>query len=398
MRVRPSARRVSPSAANPFLGLALFAAAALLLGSAQKRIERADDIPAGEPPRRGKPADDAHPFARGRKAQREELSQSPAAMVFEGGDRGRHANAPAEISATGWKDIALRTYRSVSSDRVLALSAGVTYYILLSLFPALAALVSIFGLMGDAGELAARLSLLAGLVPGAVLDIIRQQLQTLTAQGNAALGFAFLFSLGTSLWTAQAAIKALFDALNVVYGEQERRGFVKLSALSLLFTAGLLVFVTLAVGAVIVLPTLLNFILLGSTAEWAMRILRWPALYALVLIGLSIVYRYGPSRSDAKWRWVTWGSGFAALVWMVASMGFSWYVENFDSYNKTYGSLGAIIAFMVWSWLSIVVVLMGGELNAEMEHQTARDTTTGAPAPLGARGARMADTIGAAQG
>jgi membrane protein len=343
--------------------------------------------------RRAGPDSSLHPFARDPKSD----NANPLEVAAEPGNRGRAADRPSELNARGWKDILLRTYKSISSDRVFALSAGVTYYILLSLFPALTALVSIFGLFGDTAVIEEQVDSLALVIPAGGLDIIHQQLDRLTAQGSGTLGFAFIAGLLTSLWSANASVKAMFDALNVVYGERERRSFIKLNALSLLFTAGLLVFTIVAIAAIVVLPTILNLLFLGYSTEWAIALLRWPALFVIVVLGLSVIYRYGPDRADAKWRWVSWGSAFAALLWMLVSMTFSWYVANFGSYNETYGSLGAVIGFMVWTWLSVSVVLLGGELNAEMEHQTARDTTTGAPMPMGMRKAEMADTLGAAQ-
>jgi membrane protein len=356
--------------------------------------QRARAVPVGRlRPRRGAVDEGLHPFAR------EPKSDNAGALkaATEPGDRGRSADRPSEMSPRGWKDILLRTYKSISSDRVFSLSAGVTYYILLSLFPALTALVSIFGLFGDTAVIKQQVDSLALIIPGGGLDIIHQQLDRLTAQDNSALGFAFILGLLTSLWSANASVKAMFDALNVVYGERERRSFIRLNALSLLFTAGLLIFTIIAISAIVILPTVLNVLFLGYSMEWAITLLRWPALFVIVVLGLSVIYRSGPDRADAKWRWVSWGSVIAALLWMLVSMGFSWYVANFGSYNETYGSLGAVIGFMVWTWLSVSVVLLGGELNAEMEHQTARDTTTGAPLPMGLRGAEMADTLGAAQ-
>ena len=356
--------------------------------------QRAMTARAGRPqPRRSGPDSDLHPFAREPKSD----NAGTLDVATEGGDRGRSADRPSEMSPRGWKDILLRTYKSISSDRVFALSAGVTYYILLSLFPALTALVSIFGLFGDTKVIKEQVDSLALFIPAGGLDIIYQQLDRLTAQDNGTLGFAFIAGLLTSLWSANASVKAMFDALNVVYGERERRSFLQLNALSLLFTAGLLIFTVIAISAIVILPAILNVLFLGYSTEWAIALLRWPALFVIVVLGLSVVYRYGPDRADPKWRWVSWGSVLAALLWMLVSMGFSWYVANFGNYNETYGSLGAVIGFMVWTWLSVSVVLLGGELNAEMEHQTARDTTTGAPMPMGMRQAEMADTLGAAQ-
>ena len=163
------------------------------------------------------------------------------------------------------------------------------------------------------------------------------------------------------------------------------------------FTAAMILFMVLAMAGIVVVPAILDLMHLGRAGELIINVLRWPAMLAIVVLGLAVVYRHGPCREDARWRWLSWGSVTAAILWLLVSMLFSWYASNFGNYNKTYGSLGAVIAFMMWSWLSTMIVLMGGELNAEIEHQTARDSTTGAPKPLGHRGARMADTVGAPQ-
>ena len=317
---------------------------------------------------------------------------------LEGGrDRGRAADHPAEIPPPGWKDILIRTYRSISDDRVFALAAGVTYYVLLALFPGLGALVSIYGMIANPEDIGNLVASLAGTIPQDAINIISGQLHHLASQDQKTLGLAFFGSLLVSLWSANAAVKALFDALNVVYGETEKRGFIRLTILSLTYTVGMILFLVLAMIGIVVIPAILNLLHFDTWGELIITALRWPALLAILVFGLALVYRYGPSRNDARWRWISWGSVTAAILWVVVSMLFSWYASNFGNYNKTYGSLGAVAAFMVWSWLSITVVLMGGELNAEIEHQTAKDSTTGPPKPLGARGAKMADTIGAAQ-
>jgi membrane protein len=189
----------------------------------------------------------------------------------------------------------------------------------------------------------------------------------------------------------------MFDALNVAYDEEEKRGFFSLNLRSLTFTLGAIVFILLAVGAIVVIPVVLNFVGLGAVAEWLLWLARWPALLAGVVLGLAVLYRYGPSREQAEWKWITPGSVVAAVLWLIASMLFSWYVANFGSYNETYGSLGAAIGFMTWMWLSTTIVLLGAELNAEIEHQTAKDTTAGPDRPLGRRGAEVADTLGEAK-
>jgi membrane protein len=204
-------------------------------------------------------------------------------------------------------------------------------------------------------------------------------------------------SLRIAVGSANSGMAALFDALNVVYDEEEKRSLMRFYATTVLFTLAGIIFVIVAIAGIVVLPLVLRLVGLAATTEWLIAILRWPVLFATIVVSLACIYRYGPSRKDARWRWVTWGSVVGALLWIAASMLFSWYVATFDSYNKTYGSLGAAIGFMVWLWISAVIVLLGGELNAEMEHQTARDTTEGAAKPLGARGAMMADHVGEAQ-
>jgi membrane protein len=311
--------------------------------------------------------------------------------------RGRSARTPAEIPKRGWKDILLRIWKNIGKDRVVVVAAGVTFYSILALFPAIAALVALYGLFAEPSTIASHLDSIAGLVPGGAIEVMRDQITRVASQGRTALGLTFIVSLLVSLWSANAGMKSLFDALNLVYDESEKRGFFKLNLVSLTFTLLTIVFVMVAIGAVVVVPVVLNFLGLGDATELVIKIARWPALFIVVTLALAFLYRYGPSREKARWHWLTWGSVFAAVGWLVVSILFSWYAENFGNYNKTYGSLGAIIAFMFWLWLSIIVVLIGGELNAETEHQTVRDTTTGAPKPIGARGATIADTVGAAQ-
>ncbi|WP_375462941.1 YihY/virulence factor BrkB family protein [uncultured Methylobacterium sp.] len=310
-------------------------------------------------------------------------------------ERGRTATSPTGITRVGWKDVAVRTFLEFNKDRVLSVAAGVTFYTLLSLFPAIAALVSCYGLFADVGVINDHLNTLQGVLPAGAIDIIGDQVKRIAAKGGGTLGLTFFTSLVLSLWSANAAMKAMFDALNVVYEEDEKRSFVMLNLRSLTFTIGALVFVILALVAIVVLPVVFNFIGIGGGA-WLIAALRWPALVVVLLGGLSLLYRYGPSRERARWRWVGVGSAVAGLLWLVASLLFSWYVSSFGNYNETYGSLGAVIGFMTWIWISSTIVLLGGEINAEIEHQTGQDTTTGPARPMGARAARMADTVGAA--
>ena len=310
--------------------------------------------------------------------------------------RGREAKAPDEIPSRGWRDILRRVVLSLPQDRVLATAGGVAFFTLLAVFPAIAVVVSLYGIVADARTIGDHLAILAGILPEGGLVLIRDQIISIASKQTRTLSVAFLISFGTALWSANSGMGALFDSLNVVYGEREKRSILRFYATTFLFTIGAVVFVTAAIGGVVVLPVVLKLIGVSLSAEIVLSVLRWPILLVVVVLGLAIVYRHGPSRTDAQWRWVTAGSVTAAFLWIGVSMIFSWYVVNFDSYNRTYGSLGAGVGFMVWIWVSIVIVLIGAELNAEMEHQTAKDTTVGPEKPLGRRGATMADRVGEA--
>lgn len=307
---------------------------------------------------------------------------------------GRRAQAPGQIPLAGWKDIFYRLYGQFSRDRVLAIAAGVTFYGLLAIFPAIAALVSIYGLFADPESVTRQLDALSGILPGGAMEIIGGQMMRVAEADRGALGFTFVGSLLVSIWSANAGMKAIFDALNVVYGEEEKRGFIKLNAISLLFTVGLIVILLAVLAGTVVLPAVLSFLGLPRWTEFWVRLLPWPLLLLLVTIGIGLIYRFGPSREHARWRWISWGSAFAAVGWLAASLLFSWYAANFGNFNETYGSLGAAIGFMIWMWVSTIVLLMGAELNAVVEHQTAQDSTVGRPQPMGKRGAHVADTLG----
>jgi membrane protein len=332
-----------------------------------------------------------------RAAASESGGRKPASATRPaGGGPGHDAGTPSEIPARGWWSIAKRVARNVSEDRLMTEAAAITFYSLLALFPALAALVSIYGLFADPAALSSSLSAASGIMPGGGMQIITDQVHSLTANSGRALGFGAVLGLVASLWSANQGTKALFDALNVVYHETEKRGFLLRTAVTLAFTLGGILFVLVAIAAVVGVPIVLNFMGLGGVTDLLLRILRWPVLLVAIAALLACIYRVGPSRESARWRWVTWGGGFAAITWVLGSLAFSWYVSHFGTYNKTYGSLGAAIGFMTWIWLSATVVLVGAELNAEMEHQTARDTTTGPERAAGARGATKADELVAA--
>ena len=314
------------------------------------------------------------------------------------GGRGRSADKPSDIPAKGWKDIVWRVYDGIQNDRVLLVSAGVTFYALLALFPATASIVSLYGLFSDANSINEHLRLVSGFLPEGALEVIGGQVTRIASQPQGTLGLTFFGTLALSLWGANAGTKAIFDALNIIYKEKEKRGFIRLTLTSLVFTLGAILLVIIAMAGIVVAPLALKLLGIPSQSATAwLSLLRWPLLYLVILLALACLYRYGPSRTKPHWRWVTWGSAIAGGAWIVGSLLLSWYVANFGSYNATYGSLGAVIGFMIWMWLSTIVLLVGAEINAEMEHQTARDTTEGSRKPMGARGATMADEVGTAR-
>ena len=311
-------------------------------------------------------------------------------------DRGRFSASPLQIPWAGWKDILWRTYDQISEDRLLAISAGVVFFGLLAVFPAITALVSSYGLFADASTIGANLQTLALMLPDGSFQIVQDQIARVLAKGGTSLGATFLFGLGLAIWSANAGVKAIIDALNVVYDEREKRSFVRLNLLSLSFTVGGIVALLLMVGAVVAFPLALDHLGLGTDSKLIVSLARWPLLFVILLLALGILYRFGPSRRAARWEWLSVGTLTAALLWITGSSLLSWYLSNFGNYDATYGSLGAAIGLMMWMWMSTVIVLFGAELNSEIEHQTARDLTVGHPKPLGARGAVSADTLGAA--
>jgi len=310
--------------------------------------------------------------------------------------RGRRSSNPLQIPWAGWKDILWRTYDRTNEDRLLAIAAGVVFFGLLAVFPAITALVSSYGLFADPATISDNLRTLAYMLPEGSYQIVQDQIGRVLGNGQASLGFTFLFGLALALWSANAGVKAVIDALNVVYGEREKRSFIKLNLLSLAFTTGAIAALMLMVGAVVALPLTLDRIGLEYDSKVIVSLVRWPALLVMLLAALAILYRFGPSRPGARWQWLGIGTLVAALLWIAGSSLLSWYLSNFANYSATYGSLGAAIGLMTWMWMSAIIVLVGAELNSEIEHQTAVDTTVGPGRPMGARGAAMADTLGRA--
>jgi membrane protein len=324
------------------------------------------------------------------------LSPDPLTSELSRSEHGRLSNNPFQIPWTGWKDILWRTYERTGEDRLLAIAAGVVFFGLLAVFPAITALVSCYGLFANPATIGANLQTLALMLPEGSFQIVQDQIARVLMKGNTALGATFLFGLALAIWSANAGVKAVIDALNVVYDEREKRSFVRLNLLSLAFTTGGIAALLLMVSGVVALPLALDHLGLAPESQIIVSLARWPLLLVILVTALGLLYRFGPSRRPARWEWLSVGTLAAALLWIVGSSLLSWYLSNFANYDATYGSLGAAIGLMMWMWMSAIIVLCGAELNSEIEHQTARDTTIGRAKPLGRRGAVMADTLGAA--
>ena len=271
-------------------------------------------------------------------------------------------------AAGGWWAILKRTYSEVNKDRVQAVAGGVTFYGLLSLFPAITVLVSLYGLFADPATISQHLAMLSGFLPEGALAIIGEQVTRIAGAEGAKLGLAAIVGLLVALWSANSAMKAMMDALNIAYDTEEKRGFLRLNAVSLGFTIGSIVGLIVMIAVIAVVPAVLALFNLGAVGDVLLWAGRWPAILVLIGAALAVLYQWGPSRPDVGWRWITPGSILASLSLVAFSMLFSWYAANFANYNGTYGSLGAVIGFLIWMWLSTTIVLVGAELNAEVEN------------------------------
>jgi membrane protein len=301
------------------------------------------------------------------------------------------ARSPAQLSGRGWRRALAGAWREFNEDRIPAVAGGATFFALLALFPALGVFVSLYGLFAHVEDARRQILAMSGILPEGAISVLGDEMTRLATLPHASLSTTFLASLVFSVWSANAGVKALISGLNVAYEEHERRNFLRLNLISLTFTLGAILFALAATGALVLAPeTLARF---GFAFDRGLRVLRWPLLFVVMVGGLSLLYRYAPNREHARWRWITPGGVLAAAGWMAMSLGFSIYVGNFGHYDRTYGSLGAVVGFMTWIWLSLIVVLLGAELNAELEQQTCVDTTTGPPQPPGQRGAAVSDRL-----
>ena len=307
---------------------------------------------------------------------------------------GREAERPSEIPPRGWFAVLKRVKAEVKEDNVTLLAAGVAFYAMLAIFPAIIAVVTVYGMVADPAQVESQVAEFAKSLPAGADQLLTTQLKNVTSAGRQSLSIGLVVSLLAVLWSASSGVQGLVKGLNLVYDEQETRGFLKLRGLSLLLTLGAILMAVVAIALVAVFPAVIGDLGLGQAGELAASIARWVVLALLVLLALAVLYRHAPDRANPRWRWVSGGAVVALVLWLLGSIGFSWYVDNFGKYNQTYGALAAVIILLLWLFLSAFVVLLGAELDAETERQTARDTTTGPERPMGERDAEVADTVG----
>jgi membrane protein len=309
-------------------------------------------------------------------------------------ERGRDATSPAEVPAAGWWDVVVRTVKEAKADGVPLLAAGVAFYGLLALAPALSALAGVYGLVADPADAARHVRELLAAAPAEVRDLVHQQLMAATRRSDSDAVLLVVGGTLLALWSASSAVRHVIGAINRAYDEQETRSFLRVRGLALALTVAAVVFLALSIGVIALLPAALADTALGDASRITIGILRWPGLALAMVLALAVLYRVAPARDDARWSWVGLGSVVATCLWLVASGLFSLYAARFGDYETTYGALGAVVVVMLWLFLTAYAVVLGAELNAESERQTRRDTTTGPPRPLGERDAEAADTVG----
>ncbi|HEX2099200.1 MAG TPA: YihY/virulence factor BrkB family protein [Candidatus Synoicihabitans sp.] len=325
--------------------------------------------------------------ARAELATRRGPGAAPAA------GRGRSADSPVEVPKAGWRDILWRTYKQLGEDNLSIVAAGVAFFAFLAIVPAMASGIALYALVADPNQIASHLDALGRVIPAETTALLREQLTRL-ATNEPAAGWGAALGLALTLFSSLKGTKALMLGLNIAYDEEEQRGVVKLHLIALALTLAGIIGAAVLVSLVAFIPAFVDLVQLPTAVETAISWTRWPLVAAMFMIGLAVLYRYGPSRDRPRWRWVSWGAAAGALLWLAGSAAFSLYVSSFGNYDKTYGSLGAVVVFLLWLNLSAYSILFGAELNTETERQTAKDTTEGPQAPIGHRGAYAADTVG----
>jgi membrane protein len=306
---------------------------------------------------------------------------------------GRNATRPYRIPLKGWWQIAQRVWSESARDNLSVVAAGCAFYALFAVFPALSALIALYGLTADPVSVDRQFDMLSFVLPPQAYDMVIEQIRRVAETSSRSLGWGLALSLGLAVWSVSNLTQAMFAALNIAYEEPERRSLFRFYLSAFAFAVLGMLSGALMLLAIVYVPILFAYAGYSHEFELLVRVARWPLLALFVLLLLALLYRYGPCRRSAKWRWVSVGSVIATVLWLGASVGFSFYVAHFSNYDRTYGSLGAVIVLLFWLYISFYVVLLGAEINAELELQTAQDTTQGEAKPMGKRGAFVADHV-----
>ncbi len=306
---------------------------------------------------------------------------------------GIDARTPTQIPWAGWKQILRRAWAEHKADNMPIIAGGVAFFGFLAIFPALIASISIYGLVASPETVAQQVEDFSAQLPDEAARLIGDQLTSITENSGGALTFSLITSILAALWSASGGVGNVVTAVNLAYDEVEARSFVKRKLLSLGLTLGAIAFVLVTLTLVAVVPALLEELPLGVVGTVLAQIARWTLLLLVFAGSLAVLYRVAPDRDAPQFRWVSLGSVVVTVVWVLVSLGFSIYVDNFGSYDKTYGAIAGVIVLMLWLYLTCFLILLGAEINSETEHQTAVDTTEGDPEPMGERGALVADSL-----
>jgi membrane protein len=336
-----------------------------------------------------------------RKAAAEAERQGPAPhpdRVPPGGPSeaelpGLHADTPTQIPWAGWKQILKRAWAENKADNMPIIAGGVAFFGFLSAFPALIATISIYGLVSSPADVTRQIEDLSAQLPQEAQSLLKEQLSSIASNSGGALSFGLVVSILAALWSASGGVGNLITAINIAYDEVDARGAVKSKLMSLGMTLAAIVFVLITFTLVAVVPSVIEALPLGVVGTVLAQVVRWGLLLGVFTGSLAVLYRIAPDRDNPKLRWVSLGSVIVTVIWVVVSVGFSIYVDNFGSYDKTYGAIAGVIVLMLWLYLTCFLILLGAEINSEAEHQTAADTTEGPPQPMGMRNATMADEL-----
>lgn len=318
-------------------------------------------------------------------------------MASSSNAKGPALHSPGELSGRDWRAVLGRVWAGISEDDLSLVAAGCAFYALLAMVPGITALALLFGLVADPQTVQEQLASISMLMPAELHAILEEQLTNLTTASTPGLTWGLALTLSLACWYASSAVKSLMLALNIALRENETRGIIRFNLVGIAFTVLGILAIIIALGTIVGVPTALAFIGMDQATDLVVRVVRWPILFLLVVLGLAVLYRFGPSRARPRWQWITWGAVLATVIWLAASIGFSLYVTYFGNYNATYGSLGAVVIVLFWLYISMLVVLLGARLNGELEHATALDTTTGPPKPIGHRHAHFADRVARAE-